>query len=321
MSANLSPYHFRIMPVPPFEDHLLPALRILGDGGTWTSIKLADKLADHFQLSAADRAEMLPSGVRARYWDRAYWSLTYLLGAGLLSRPERGKYEITPAGRELLAKPPSRLTKALLAERYPEFRLLMGTSAPATAGAAPLSVSSISVDESDTPSSRLDSAIQELESALADELLERVARLTPAGFEKLVLRLLSAMGYASDSSAIHHTGKTGDEGIDGIVSQDHLGLDRIFIQAKNRESAITGPEMSSFIGALDQKRGNKGVFVTRSSFTPQARAFAANGTKQVIMVDGERLARLMIRFGVGVTAVREVRVCRMDQDSFDELEV
>jgi len=264
---------------------------------------------------------MLPSGVRARYWDRAYWSLTYLLGAGLLHRPERGKYEITKAGRDLLAKPPARLTKALLAERYPEFQSLMGASTPAVTGPATPSTSSISADESDTPSSRLDSAVQELDSALAEELLERVAQLTPAGFERLVLRLLSAMGYASDADAIHHTGKTGDEGIDGIVSQDHLGLDRIFIQAKNRESAITGPEMSGFIGALDQKRGTKGVFVTRSSFTPQARAFAVNGTKQVILVDGERLARLMIRFGVGVTTVREIRVCRMDQDSFDELEV
>lgn len=310
------------MPVPPFEEHLLPALRVLGDGGTWTSIKLAERLADHFKLTAADRAEMLPSGVRARYWDRAYWSLTYLLGAGLLHRPERGKYEITQAGRELLANPPAKLTKALLAERYPAFQSLMGASDTAAAtGSASSSTSSISADESDTPSSRLDSAVQELESALADELLERVARLTPAGFERLVLKLLSSMGYASDAGAVQHTGKSGDEGIDGIVSQDHLGLDRIFIQAKNRESAITGPEMSGFIGALDQKRGTKGVFVTRSAFTPQAKAFAVNGTKQVIMVDGERLARLMIRFGVGVTTVREIRVCRTDQDSFDELEV
>jgi restriction system protein len=166
---------------------------------------------------------------------------------------------------------------------------------------------------------RLEQAIAELEEALIRELQEKFPLLPPASFERLVLKVLVAMGYAHDPSSVQHTGQTGDEGIDGVVAQDHLGMDRVFVQAKNQTDSVSGPEMSKFIGALDQKRGTKGVFFTRSSFTQQARQFALNSTKQIILVDGRRLAELMARFGVGVTTTRQIRIARVDQDYFDDL--
>jgi restriction system protein len=306
------------MPVPPFQDHLLPALKCLADGQSWNSRKLSDHLMEHFQLSAADRVELLPSGVRTRCLDRAIWSLTYLRWAGLIERVERGRYQITQAGRDLLATAPTDITIALL-RSYPVFVKHSRKGLPGSDVLNGEGAIGAQSDDAETPTSRLDAALQEIQSALAVDLLERIAKLSPVAFERLVLQVLSGMGYASDAGAVHHTGQTGDEGIDGIVSQDHLGLDRVYVQAKNWENPVSGPEMNKFIGALDQKRGMKGVYFTRSTFTQQASQFATSGTKQIVMIDGQKLANLMIRFGVGVTTIQEVKVCRVDQDFFDEL--
>jgi restriction system protein len=307
------------MPVPPFESHLLPALRVLGDGTLWDSAGLAGRLADHFKLSAMDREEMLPSGIRTRYHDRATWSLTYLFRAGLLERPERGRYRITQSGLDLLSSNPPAITKSFLQTNYPSFfASTQGTTSAMSSsgsGAAPAT----SLEATATPLERLEEVIEEIEQSLVVDLQAKFPSLSPANFERLVLRVLVAMGYAYDPASAIHTGQTGDEGIDGIVAQDHLGMDRVYVQAKNQVDAVSGPAMSNFIGALDQKRGTKGVFFTRSHFTQQARQFAANSTKQIVLIDGKRLAELMSRFGVGVTITHQFRVARVDQDFFDEI--
>jgi restriction system protein len=307
------------MPIPPFESHLLPALRLISNGELWDSTSLAASLADHFHLSIADRQEMLPSGVRSRYHDRAYWSLTYLLRAGLLERPERGRYRITAAGRMELASNPSSISKAYLQAKYPSFAAGISAGSPHGAEVKCAAAAANSIESAATPMERLEEVIAELEESLVLELQEKFPSINPANFERLVLRVLVAMGYAHDPASVLHTGQTGDEGIDGVVAQDHLGMDRVYVQAKNQADPVSGPEMSKFIGALDQKRGTKGVFFTRSTFTQQARHFASNSTKQIILVDGKRLAELMARFGVGVATTRQFRVARIDQDYFDDI--
>jgi restriction system protein len=289
------------MPVPPFADFLKASLLTVTDGSVWDSERLSEALSIRFGLTPADRAELLPSGARPRYIDRAIWSLTYLYQASLMSKPSRGRYVITEAGMALAKDPPEVLNKKFLQEQYPEFAKF---ATVAGAGNVP-------------PNGGQGTEDTGLGTSLAAELLDRISRLKPAAFERVVLHLLRAMGYAGSQGVVLHTGQSGDEGIDGIVSQDHLGLERVYVQAKNWEQAVPGPELSKFIGAMDLQGASKGVFFSRSMFTAQARKFAEDCMKRIILVDGQTLARLMIRFGTGVTVIQEYKVHRLDQDYFE----
>jgi restriction system protein len=306
------------MAIPAFQTYLLPTLKTLGNGEIWTNIAMAEELAKHFNLTAEDRADLLPSGVRPRYRDRAIWALTYLFQAGLATRPSRGKYEITPTGGALLKSPPKEITQRFLIENYPSFRefATQSSGSGGNSGATHANIPPSTVEQ--TPSDRFESAFNELQAALITELLDRLAAMSPEGFEHAVLKLLRAMGYAADEQSVQHTGRSGDEGIDGVIHQDPMGLDRVYVQAKNWANPVSGPDLSKFVGAMDLQGASKGVFVTRSSFTAQAVGFAEKSMKRIVLVDGNRFARLMIQYGVGVNTVRAYQVCRADADFFDE---
>jgi restriction system protein len=306
------------MAIPAFQSYLLPALRALGNGEVWSNGRMSEELSLHFKLTPEDKANLLPSGVRPRYRDRAIWALTYLFHAGLARRPTRGKYEITPAGVSLLNSNPKEITQRFLIDNYPGFRAFATqSSGTESKGTMPSGVAPTSAAEQ-TPSDRFETAFNELQASLVSELLDRLASLSPEGFEHAVLKLLRAMGYAADEQSVQHTGQSGDEGIDGIIYQDPMGLDRVYVQAKNWANPVSGPDLSKFVGAMDLQGASKGVFVTRSTFTTQANSFAEKSMKRIVLVDGSRFAKLMIQYGVGVTTVRSYQVCRADADFFDE---
>jgi restriction system protein len=306
------------MAIPAFQNYLLPALKLLGDGQKWTKQRMAEELALAFKLSMQDRADMLPSGARPRYRDRAIWALTYLFHAGLAQRPKRGTYEITPEGLALLRSPPKEITKPFLIENYPSFRVFATQSSDAPDKGVSATPSSASGGGEATPTDRFEIAFNELQIALIGELLDRLASLSPRGFEHAVLNVLRAMGYAADDHSVLHTGQSGDEGIDGIIYQDPMGLDRVYVQAKNWANPVSGPDLSKFVGAMDLQGASKGVFVTRSVFTAQASSFAEKSMKRIVLVDGSRLARLMVQYGVGVATIRNYQLCRIDLDFFEE---
>lgn len=305
------------MAIPAFHFYLLPTLQKLGDGQVWTGSRMAEELADHFALSAEDRSEVLPSGARHRYEDRASWALQWLFQAGLVQRPKRGFYEITPEGLSLLQTNPKEITQRFLMDRYPSFRDFATRTSARKDETKAEQPSQLGHVPDETPTERLDAAFEEMQSALVGELLGKLAGLSPAGFEHVVLEVLRAMGYAADDESVKHTGQSGDEGIDGIIYQDPLGMDRVYVQAKNWEGPVSGPDLSKFVGAMDLQGAAKGVFVTRSSFTAQAKTFADRSMKRIVLVDGARLARIMIQYGVGVTKVRTYSVCRVDADFFE----
>ena len=307
-----------IMAIPAFQSYLMPALRALGDGQSWTNDRMSEELAAHFKLTSIDRSDMLPSGVRPRYRDRAIWALTYLFHAGLARRPKRGSYEISADGIALLKAPPKELTQRFLIDNYPSFRAFATQSSGSQSKDSTAVPTSVSTGVEATPTDRFETAFNELQLALVANLLGRLAALSPKGFEHAVLNVLRAMGYAADDQSVLHTGQSGDEGIDGIIYQDPMGLDRVYVQAKNWASPVSGPDLSKFVGAMDLQGASKGVFVTRSSFTAQAMNFAEKSMKRIVLVDGDRFARLMIQYGVGVTTIRSYKLCRADADFFEE---
>lgn len=302
------------MSIPDYQSIMLPLLRLASDGVEHRLRDAIDELAKHFALTPEERAQMLPSGTAPVFNSRVAWARTYLKQAGLLEAPGRGVLRITSSGMELLAEKPKAISAKLL-ERYPEFREFQ--SRGKTEGETPAQAT---VTVSSTPEDRLGSAYQELKTAVEAELLELVKGATPGFFERLVLDLLLKMGYGgSREEAAKAVGQSGDGGIDGIIVQDRLGLDMIYVQAKRWDNTVVGrPEIQRFAGALQGQRARKGVFLTTSSFSKEAREFAAFIDSRIILIDGKRLAELMFEFKVGVTTVATYEVKRVDSDFFVE---
>jgi len=302
--------------IPDFQSCMRPALSHLADGQLHRSREVKETLADQFGLSEAERAEVLPSGRQRVIDNRVGWALTFLSQAGLVERPSRGVVSISAEGRKALEANPSRIDMKVL-EQYPsylEFRQRTREGKP---------TSSVTLEEQATaevsPEDLLATAVAENQAALEGELLKRALALDPQGFEFLVLRLLEAMGYGKNGT-LEHSGKTGDGGIDGTISQDPLGLDRIYLQAKRyAESPVSSATIREFVGALVSHQGDRGVFLTTSTFTPAARAEAERVNLHVELIDGTRLARLMLRHGVGVQARPPVTLYDLDEDFFEEL--
>lgn len=275
---------------------------------------LYTRLATEFKLGEAELAEMLPSGRQPTYMNRIGWAKTYLLKAGAVQSPRRGTVEITSRGRDLLAAYPQGVnTKQLYA--FPEFVHFQGTVQ---------SEEAISTAEKGTspflsPEEQLETLHAELNAALASDLLEQVMQLSPQQFEVLVVRLLVAMGYGgSTRDAGEALGKTGDNGIDGMVKQDPLGLDRVYLQAKRWSSSVGSPEIRNFAGSLSYHKASKGVFITTSEFSENARNTAGQ-IGSIILIDGPQLARLMIEYGVGVLTRMTYHVGRVDSEFFEDL--
>ena len=300
------------MGVPDYQSIMLPLLRIASSGADHRIADLYDGIAKAFELSDAERAELLPSGKVSVLNNRVAWAKTYLVKAGLLDAPQRGIVKITQRGRELLDQNPPRIDVSFL-NQYPEFVEFRNVSKEQT------KESDADDAQGQTPEEILESAHKELRGTLVQELLVRVKSATPAFFERLVLDLLVAMGYGGSlEGAGKVVGKSGDEGIDGIIKEDRLGLGMIYLQAKRWDNVVGRPEIQKFVGALQGQRAKKGVFVTASSFSKEAELYASGIDVKVVLIGGQRLAGLMIDFDVGVSKVNSYITKRLDTDYFAE---
>lgn len=307
------------MTVPDYQSLMLPVLRLAATG-IHRVPEIAAAIADEFALSAEDRAALLPSGTQRLIPNRVHWAKTYLMKAGLLSSPARGQFTITPAGSALLASSPSTITRTML-EQYPSFVNFVSGKTESTQEqtTAPITTD-MTVTESQTPEERIEAAHTELMSELRSDLLDQILQQSPSFFEQLIVDLLVAMGYGgSHEDAAKRLGGTGDGGVDGVINEDRLGLDRIYVQAKRYAAHISvgRPDVQAFVGTLVGHGSHKGVFVTTSSFSAPAMEFVRHLSQRVILIDGATLADLMIEHGVGVRVSRTVEIKRIDLDFFD----
>jgi restriction system protein len=311
------------MAIPDFQAILLPLLKLAGDQKRHSMQEAIQYLANTFQLTNEERKELLPSGKQAVFDNRVGWARTYLKKAGLLESPARSFFQITNQGVDLLQTNPSKINTAFL-KKYPEFReFQMGN--PSKDKSASDNDANLSISEGEnqgsnqqTPEEILEYSYQELRSALAQELLEKVKSCSPSFFERLVVELLVKMGYGgSIKEAGRAMGKTGDEGIDGMIKEDRLGLDRIYIQAKRWQDSVGRPEIQKFVGALAGQGANKGIFITTSKFTEQAKTYSPKNDTKVVLIDGAELAEYMIDFDLGVSTVSEYKLKKIDTDYFE----
>lgn len=305
------------MAVPDFQSLMLPLLRIAADGMEHSLAEAREVLASEFKLTEADREELLPSGRQSKFANRVAWAKGYLQQAGLVTSPRRGYFQITERGRGILRSPPQRIDIKFL-EQYPEF-VEFRTPKASLDAARPERTSVEAASGPETPEEALEEAHLRMRAGLASELLNRVKVGSPRFFEQLVVELLLKMGYGgSRKDAGQAIGRAGDEGIDGVISEDRLGLDIVYIQAKRWDGTVGRPEIHKFVGALHGKRAKKGVFITTGSFSGEAVAYVEHIDPKVVLIDGRRLAELMIDFDVGVTTAATYQVKRIDSDYFEE---
>jgi restriction system protein len=291
---------------------MLPLLKVAADNGTHRIRELVEVLAGQLQLSSEDRRELLPSGMQPLFDNRVNWANTYLKKAGLLQSEKRGYVQITPLGQKVLATSPERINNAFL-RQFESFNQFTGYTPNGKEKAVE------PVEETDqTPEEQLEKAWTKLNTILAKDLLEKVKTMDPAKFEKLVIDLLLAMGYGgSRQEAGSIVGKSGDGGIDGIISEDRLGLDKIYVQAKRWENTVPIKEVRDFAGALLAQKARKGVFITTSNYPKSAYEFVDNIDRTIVLIDGHRLAELMIEHGVGVSMQRKFVLKEVDGDYFE----
>jgi restriction system protein len=293
-----------------------PLLELLGDGGDHATRDTYEQLADRLRLSATDREELIPSGTQRLLANRVGWAKTYLLKAGLVGSPRRGLIRITDRGRQAVATT-DRIDSRYL-RRFPEFLEFQRGSGVEDERTAeqPQSAPQAPAVET-TPEELMEAGYRQLQNLLASDLLERVKVSPPTFFERLVVELLVKMGYGGSlADAGRAIGRSGDEGIDGIIKEDRLGLDVIYVQAKRWERTVGRPDIQQFAGALQGQRARKGVFITTSGFSSEARDYAGRIETRIILIDGIELARLMIAHGVGVTPVAVYELKRVDSDYF-----
>lgn len=310
------------MAIPKYDEMTLPLLQLLADGRGHHQRDLAAQIADHFKLSEEERTLMLPSTHSTYLRNRVGWAGFHLRKASLAENAPDGMLRIMPAGMELLKNPPPKLNRKALMT-IDVFRQYMSearqrNAAARTQTAAPTPHTPDN-DSEETPEETMEAAFSQLSETLVSDLLAKLAAIDPFRFEQVVLDLLVAMGYGgSRKEAAAVTQKTGDEGIDGVINEDRLGLDVIYIQAKRWKGNVGRPEIQNFVGALAGKMATKGVFITTSSFHSNARDFAAALQQKVILIDGRRLAELMIEHGIGVAEEHAYLVKKIDSDYFDE---
>lgn len=303
------------MPIPDYQSVMLPILKLASDGLEHKFARAVEALADEFNLTTEERNELLPSGTQAVFNNRVGWACSYLKKAGLLASPKRGFFTITQKGHELISTNPTRIDSSTL-EQYPEFIEFKTRKKEREEESSIESV--VSQDSSQTPEDALASAYNNLRSSLYSEILTSVKDATPSFFERLVVDLLVKMGYGGNrQDAGRALGKSGDSGIDGIINEDRLGLDVIYIQAKRWEGVVGRPEIQKFAGALQGQRARKGVFITTSSFTKEAKEYVSVIESKIILIDGEHLARLMAEHNVGVSTIGIYEVKKIDSDYFD----
>ena len=299
------------MPIPDFQTIMLPLLRCFIDGQDHSTQELLDILGEEFSLTQEELNALLPSGKQTIFYNRVGWARTYLTKAGLLEMSRRSYYRITERGRQVLSRNPSRIDMKFL-EQFPEYLEFRERE---SGRRKPKEIAT--EDGEKTPEEILEEAYEEIRNRLAQESLGLVRQSSPSFFEHLVVELLVKMGYGgSRRDAAKAVGQVGDEGIDGIIDEDRLGLDTIYIQAKKWDNVVGRPEIQKFVGALMGKRAKKGIFITTSSFSSEAVNYVSSIDAKIVLIDGKRLADLMIDYDVGVTPVTVYQLKRIDSDYF-----
>lgn len=312
------------MPIPDYQTLMLPLLRLAGDGQEHRFRDAVEQLAAEFEITDEERSTMLPSGTAPLFDNRVGWARTYLKQAALVESRKRGVFRITPRGTELLTKNPNKIDNTTL-EQFPEYLAFKlrrneekSATVPSTTELNTKPPTQLIEPSDSTPEELFSQAYQRLRSNLEVELLEQVKSASPAFFERLVIDLLVAMGYGgSRQDAGRAIGRSGDGGIDGIIKEDKLGLDVIYVQAKRWEGTVGRPEIQKFAGALQGQRANKGVFITTSGFSKEAEEYANIISSKIILITGEQLAVLMVDHNVGVSPISKFELKRIDSDYFE----
>lgn len=303
------------MPIPDFQSLMLPLLKLAADGCEHTIGEAVESLAKEFKLTDEERRHLLPSGTQATFDNRVHWARSHLKQAGLLTNPGRGRFQLSETGKGVLANPPSKVDIRFLSQFEP-FRAFRSRKSKTDNGTE----TEPEVESNpETPREALERAHERMRRELIAEVRSRVSQISPERFERLVVQLLVKMGYGGTlADAGKAIGGSGDEGIDGIIKEDRLGLDVIYVQAKRWEAPVSRPEIQKFAGALQGQRARKGVFITTSEFSDGARDFAGKIESRIVLIDGEQLASLMIDHELGVSLVQNYPVKRLDSDFFDE---
>jgi restriction system protein len=298
------------MTIPDYQAIMLPLLELIGDGEEHSLRETIEALSDQFALTDEERRELLPSGRQPTFDNRVGWARTYMKKAGLLKSTRRGYFRITERGLDVLDQQPPEIDNAYL-RQYPEFVAFQTPKHKDTSKAQP------EPDDTATPEEEIEAAYQQLRESLAAEIIQTVKGCSPTFFEQLVIDLLVKMGYGGTrKDAGQAIGRSGDGGIDGIIKEDRLGLDIVYIQAKKWDNTVSRPEIQKFAGALQGQRARKGVFITTSAFSRAARDYVSRIDSKIVLIDGDTLAQLMIDFGIGVTAVATYELKRIDSDYF-----
>lgn len=298
------------MAIPDYQTVMLPLLKYLSDNQEHTLRETIDALGNEFNLTNKERKQLLPSGQQEIFNNRVGWARTYLKKAGLIESIKRGIFKITDRGKQVLESKPTELNVKYL-ERFPEFIEFRTRRKKEIQDDFEITVKS--------PEELLETSYQNLREELTEEILEHIRACSPAFFEKLVIELLVKMGYGgSRKDAAERIGKSGDEGIDGIIKEDKLGLDTIFIQAKKWENTVSRPEIQKFVGALQGQRAKKGIFITTSDFSREAIDYVGKIDSKVVLIDGDKLANFMIDHNLGVSTTSFYEIKRIDSDYFQE---
>lgn len=302
---------------PPFNDFFLPLMKMARNEEVRVR-DCAERIADQLGLSIEARLETVASGSRARYADRTQWAATYLRQAGLLTPTRRGYVTVSPSGHEFLLNAPDKITRDDL-KQIPAFQDFASRT-----GKRALKKNKVEVEDKSvsslTPMDSISEALEEIEAALVSEIIDSLIDGHPSFFERAVIDLLMAMGYGGQNKdAGRVTGKSGDHGIDGVIDQDQLGLDRVYVQAKryNTGNTVSSEAVRGFTGALAFHQASKGLFFTTSSFSKSAEETAERVGQRVVLIDGQRLAKLMITYGVGCTTKKTIFIMQIDRDYFE----
>lgn len=304
------------MAIPDFQSAMLPLLKLLSDQKPWRIRDTIDILAKEFNLSDEDLTAMLPSGRAPLFYNRVAWARTHMSKAGLITSPTRGIIQITERGLQLLAENPATISTKSLG-RYPEFMAFRDGTGNSTENVPATATPGTQVDV--PPQEQLENSYLALFETLTSDLVDTLKTSTPLRFEQIVVDVITAMGYGgSRQEAGKAIGRSGDEGIDGIINEDRLGLDTIYLQAKRWENSVGRPEIQKFVGALAGQQAGKGIFITTSSFTKEAEEYARKIPQKVILLSGGQLARLMIEHNVGVSSVATYSIKKLDSDYFSD---
>jgi len=315
-SRTTCPHSKEAMPIPDYQTLMLPLLKIAGDGKVHTKRETVNELAIQFGVSEDERKELLPSGNQEVFDNRVGWARTYLKKALLIDYVQRGQFRITDRGKQVLAEHPVRIDNAFLT-RFPEFIEFKKRARPERDEE---NDSVVAATDTDTPDDLMATGYLNRRRQIEEDVLERVKSCSPEFFERLVVKLISAMGYGGTlADAGKAIGKSGDGGIDGVIKEDRLGLEQIYIQAKRWDNASVGrPEIQKFVGALHGKRSRKGIFLTTSTFTKDAHEYANGLDIKVIHIDGPQLSQFMFDYEVGISTESTYVVKRIDNDFFED---